>query len=172
MKARRVLVPLAVAAMLALVFGAPAMGAANGGDRPIQGHAAGSTYWTGANPLGCWAGETTFATLWGTSSHLGAVRVETMHCPYEMQPVGVIDLIAANGDMLHGTYVLTFTSTLPEDLVGPIPGVMDVTLDPATSTGRFEGAMGSTTLSVYVEGQGLEDADWPAWFAWEGTIGY
>lgn len=167
----RICVALALASLIALSAAPAVLADAHGTDRPFSGIAVGVSHWPGDNPLDCAWGETTHGTVDGTASHLGKVHIETLHCPTFYQGDGVIDIVAANGDVLHGTYVLTLTE-YPLDFIGPVKGTISVTFDGTESTGRFAGATGSALIQADLEGLGLEEDNWPLVYTWSGSLSY
>jgi hypothetical protein len=170
-----------IATALILSSAVGAFAESGGADRPLRADATGYGYWPGPDAPGSLDcpgtvfGETTFVYLEGTMAHLGRVHVEMRHCtPDELDfytDTGVIDIVAANGDLLHGTYATWFT-----DLVGDqLTSGFQISFDGTGSSGRFFGATGSATgeITLTVLGYDVEHNVWPA-TSWnlEGTVTY
>jgi hypothetical protein len=170
-----------IGGLLAMTFTLSAAARMGGSERPLQASATGYGYWPGVGAEGSLdcpgyaVGETTFAYLEGTMAHLGRVHVEMRHCTFYPDlgefstDTGVVDIVAANGDLLHGTYVAWLT-----DLVGDhLTSGFEISFDGTGSTGRFAGATGSAHGEVVLTVLGYEVNVWPA-PSWqiEGTITY
>lgn len=106
-------------------------------------------------------------------ARLGRVHVEMRHCTPDVleffTDTGVIDIVAANGDLLHGTYATWLT-----DVVGDqITSGFEITFDGPGSTGRFAGATGSADGEIALTMLGYDVIVWPATsYHFEGTITY
>jgi hypothetical protein len=153
---------------------------AGGADRPLHASATGYGYWPGPGAPGSLdcpdnlvGGETTFVYLEGTMAHLGRVQIEMRHCTPDVldffTDTGVIDIVAANGDLLHGTY-----STWLTDIVGDrLTSGFEISFDGTGSSGRFAGATGSAVGEIALTVLGYEVNVWPA-TSWQlaGTVTY
>jgi hypothetical protein len=183
MRGSRFLMAIVVCALLAMTLTPAAMAGTGGSDRPLQASAAGYGYWPGPGAPGSLdcpgyaVGETTFVYLEGTMAHLGRVHVEMRHCTFYpdlgefFTDTGVIDIVAANGDLLHGTYATWLT-----DLVGDqLTSGFEISFDGTGSSGRFAGATGSADgeIALTVLGYEVNPPIWPA-TSWQiaGTITY
>jgi hypothetical protein len=179
---RHLIFAVMITAALMLSAAGGVLAQAGGADRPLWGSATGYGYWPGPGapgsidcPDNLVGGETTFAYLEGTMAHLGRVDIEMRHCtPDEVDfytDTGVIDIVAANGDRLHGTY-----ATWLADFVGDqLTSGFEVSFDGTGSTGRFAGATGSADGEIVLTVLGFDPEHnvWPA-TSWqvEGTITY
>ena len=182
MRGSRFLMAIVVGGLLAMTFTPVAVAGTGGSERPLQASATGHGYWPGPDAPGSLdcpdnlvGGETTFVYLEGTMAHLGRVQIEMRHCTPDVldffTDTGVIDIVAANGDLLHGSYAAWLT-----DLVGDqFTSGFEVSFDGTGSTGRFAGATGSADgeIVLTVLGYDVEHNVWPA-TSWQvtGTITY
>ena len=169
-----------VALLLLLLALTPTAAAGpKGTDRPFKGWATGEATFLLDNPLGCPAppaggfGITTVTDAVGNTSHLGRMSLHSGHCPLLDGGItgGTMIFVAANGDELHTTYAGE-ASPLPPNIGDPIYVTVNMTVDPATSTGRFAGAEGEIVLHAELVFEGLEDPAWPWVASWTGTVSY
>lgn len=172
-----------LAAMLLLLPAATGtLAGDNGTQRPLQATATGYGHWPGPGAPGSLdcstylAGETTFAYLGGTMTHLGRVHVAMRHCTFYppdewFTDTGVIDIVAADGDVLHGTYETWLTGG--GDIGEPITAGFAVTFDGTGSSGRFAGATGTADGTIAFVNLGYGVNVWPAPH-WQlgGTVSY
>lgn len=180
---RHLTVAVMMATALMLSSAAGVLAKAGGVERPLQASATGYGYWPGPGAPGSLdcsgyvVGETTFVYLEGTMTHLGRVHIEMRHCTIYPElgefstDTGVIDIVAANGDLLHGTY-----ATWLADVVGDqLTSGFEISFDGTGSTGRFAGATGSADGEILLIALGYE-VDPPVWPApslqIEGTVTY
>ena len=164
------------AGLMLAVLVAPAATAA-GGTRPFEARMAGQVHWEfpGTTPSGC-ANVTTMTDAPGQARHLGAIVASWSHCPDEPFNTedGVLTIVAANGDELHGTYDYD-----PMSESNDIPIVFD------GGTGRFADASGYVVATydiVPVFIPGCSDPNpfncfdftvpWDWWATLSGTISY
>jgi len=172
---------LLIATALMLSSAGGVLAQAGGAERPLHASAAGYGYWPGVGAEGSLdcpgyiVGETTFVYLEGRMAHLGRVHVEMRHCTFYpdlgefFTDTGVIDIVAANGDRLHGTYATWLT-----DLVGDqLTSGFEISFDGTGSSGRFAGATGTAAGEIVLSVLGYDVNVWPA-TSWqlEGTITY
>jgi hypothetical protein len=165
-----------VAGLTLAVLAAPAA-TAGGGSRPFEARMAGQVHWgfPGTTPSDC-VEVTTVTDATGQALHLGAIGAGWTHCPAEPGNTadGVLTIVAANGDELHGTYDYDLTSESNE-----IPILFD------GGTGRFAAAAGHVTAAYYLVPvliPGCNDPDpfncldfsvpWDWWATLSGTISY
>lgn len=178
---RRLTIAVVMATVLMLSSTAGAMAQAGGTDRPLKADATGYGYWPGVGAPGSLdcpgyvAGETSFTYFEGTMTHLGRVHIEMRHCTIYPElgelstDTGVIDIVAANGDVLHGTY---WTGNIGFD-GQEITADIEVTFDGTGSSGRFAGATGAADGHVGLTALGYDFIVWPApSYHLEGTISY
>ena len=169
-----------VALLLLLLAVTPTAAAGpKGTDRPFKGSATGEATFLLDNPLGCPGepaggfGITTATDATGNASHLGRMSLAADHCP--LLAGGIIDgtmvFVAANGDELHTTYAGE-ASPLPPNIGDPIYVTVNMTVDPAASTGRFAGAEGEIVLHAELVFEGIGDPAWPWVASWTGTLSY
>ncbi len=129
---------LVIAAALAGLLLVPAASAGQGGtDRPFRATLVGSVHWDfpGVSPSNC-AAVTTLGEGTGEATHLGRVTVAWSQCPEEPDYImdGRMNLTAANGDHLYGTYDHDDLSSVS------ITG----------GTGRFSDATGSLVVTYWL----------------------
>lgn len=167
---RRLTLALLVAATLLLSAALGASADTGGTDRPLQADATGYGYWPGVGAPGSLdcsdyiVGETTFTFFEGTMTHLGRVHIEMRHCTFYPElgefstDTGVIDIVAANGDVLHGTYVTWIAGFEGDEITAGVA----VTFDGTGSSGRFAGATGAADGHVSLTVLGYDFIVWPA----------
>jgi|GEM_PF-2417357 len=150
-----------VAGLTLAVLVAPAA-TAGGGTRPFEARMAGQVHWEfpGTTPSDC-AELTTVTNVPGRASHLGKVEARWSHCPAEETHFmdGVLIVVAANGDELHGTYDYDPMSESNE-----IPIVF------AGGTGRFSDAVGHVTATYAVVPVFIPNCDPEVEFCFDITV--
>lgn len=171
---RRTLIMVTV---LALTLGGLAAAAgADSNDRPFKAELSGEAFWEpdpdclAVNPMGL----RTMSAAQGNATHLGNVTVSSGHCtPAPDSTIysgGDMVMSAANGDELHFDY--GGVCPLVGDLVVGEVFSCTVVAEVTGGTGRFTGATGSLSGHAYVEFLGIGTPSMPAWWVYEGTIGY
>lgn len=152
-----------------------------GTDRPVRATATGYGYWPGVGAPGSLdcpgyaVGETSFTYLAGTMAHLGRVTIEMRHCTIYPElgefstDTGVIDIVAANGDILRGTYDTWVTGFVD----GQVLAEFVITFDGTGSSGRFAGATGTASGDIAITALGYDVNVWPVpHYHFGGTISY
>ncbi len=105
----------------------------------------------------------------GTASHLGLMTMTASHCtpPGTSITGGEMVLVAANGDEVYATYAGEVTPPGPDGV-----GFAAVDFDIVGGSDRFMGASGAGEMTAWFVWAGIGVPEWPAGWAWEGTIGY
>ena len=152
-------------ALLLVLASAPGVAAkAHGTDRPMRADLTGEVNWTSDPIPGC--AVQTVSDGRGTVTHLGLMRMHSVHCPPlgagQVYHDGRMTLTAANGDTLTGTY----------DINGDPPYYYEIT----GGTGRFTGATGRLAFTYGFTWAPWENgapvAPWYAYWHFWGTISY
>ena len=122
-------------------------------------------------PCSHFGGLATLTEATGTATYLGDVEVVGGHCtPEAEEPVtGQMALVAESGDELviqyNGPIDMTMTANA-------FKGVYDMTFIGDLSTGEFENAEGSGSLTVVATFENFDDPVWPAEFWFDGSVDY
>lgn len=163
------------AGLLLALLAAPAATAA-GGTRPFEARMAGQVHWDETSHCGQGQLTTIVTDATGQARHMGAIVASWRHCPEQEFNTkdGVLEIIAANGDELHGTYDYDPMSESNET-----PIVFE------GGTGRFADAAGDVIATydlvpVFIEGCTNPDpffclnfeVPWDWWATLSGTISY
>jgi hypothetical protein len=165
---------LAVVGLILVGLAAPA--GAEFDERPYKATMSGEVFWMpdpdclAVNPWGI----STHSSASGNATHLGNVTMSSGHCTPAADSTiyagGEMVITAANGDQLYFDYGGT-CPTLDQLVVGETFSCT-VDFDVVGGTGRFIRAEGSGNGLVYVDFLGLGAPSMPAWWVFEGTIGY
>ena len=160
-----------------VVLGLAATATADSGTRPLKGSFEGDVTFNLVGQGICppsslfFGGIRSDSDATGKLTHLGRTSLTSMHCTPAGEAVtgGELELVAANGDKVYGTY----SGSAPF----PIPGVTeyveaDIDFVITGGSGRFEGATGGGKMLVVIEFLGFEVPTWPAVWELRGTIGY
>ena len=168
---KRLLAALVLLVVLAALGVSTATADSGGTNRPFQGTIAGSA--TFSLDATCpFTGRRTSSAASGVASHLGLVTMVSDHCTPPANDVtgGHMTFVAANGDELHMTY--SGTCTAPP--FPPVGEALTCTTHNVVvgGTGRFADATGEIHVTALVTNAGFGAPEWPATWAWEGTLSY
>lgn len=167
-------------AFLGLMVPAQACGGDCSRVRPFIGVAVGDAYFVPADDVPCpidtcpdcsvepFFGLRTDTYARGRAVPMGRVEVVFAHCtPPGPNFAGRAVLTAASGDEVF----ISYEGVLPE---GELPPVVkgDIVFEIVGGTGRFDGASGGGTMTVYLENLGFEVPSWPGIWMWRGRIEY
>lgn len=157
-------------ALLIMAIAAPV--SADPGSRPFKGVVVGEVAFNEVLVTVCpnYGGLRTESSAIGTSTHLGKTVMTAQHCTPlgdDFGP-GTMTLTSASGDEVWITY--NGSAPFPGEGVTVYQG--RIVFKVVGGTGRFEGAVGSGTMTIEIVFQGFEDPAWPATWAWKGIIGY
>lgn len=164
----RRLFALASATLLAVALASPV--AAGDPMRPISSTLVGQVTYPPATQ--CLLPIITTTDAAGVTTHLGLTTMHSTHCfaPPNRVTGGEMELTAANGDQVFGTYEGTTVPDMPS-VVGETV-VVDFDIVITGGTGRFTGASGTMAGKAWVIFPGWQAPSWPARFALSGSIAY
>jgi hypothetical protein len=151
-----------ITALILSLFTMSAVAGDNPKARPFKGTLYGEATFLPDND--CDSGFITLASTRGDLSHLGDTLYESSHCTGPVA-IGTGSLVAANGDELYFNY---YTPTVE---VGPII-IQEGTFFITGGTGRFAGAIGEVTGTIYITFEGMADPSWPIEIVFAGTLVY
>lgn len=166
---RRTIALLAVFGLTLLGLAAPAV--ADSDARPFKADIGGELFWTpdGECPI---TGLRTNAVGVGNATHLGKMTMTSDHCTPPELDYGVGDMVwtAANGDEIYLDYWGTcddFSSLQVGEVL-----ICTVEFDVVGGTGRFDDVDGSGEGYVHIVWLGITAPSMPAWWVYEGILGY
>jgi hypothetical protein len=81
---------------------------------------------------------------------------------------GTMTLTSARGDEVW----ITYSGSAPFPGEGVTVYLGSLVFKIVGGTGRYADAVGGGSMIIEIVFQGFEDPTWPAWWTWNGTIGY